>query len=78
MNCFCSFNFWDRGFESHSRHGCLCMRLFCVCVVLYLGSLFARTDHPSNEPHRLCKEKDYEIEEEARAQQIALQPFMND
>jgi hypothetical protein len=28
---------WDRGFESHSRHGCLYVRLFCVCVVLCVG-----------------------------------------
>jgi hypothetical protein len=29
---------WDREFESHSRYGCLCVRLFCVCVVLCVGS----------------------------------------
>jgi hypothetical protein len=29
---------WDRGFESDSRHGYLCVRLFCVCVVLCVGS----------------------------------------
>jgi hypothetical protein len=34
MNCLRSLERWDRGFESHSRHGCLCMRLFCVFVVL--------------------------------------------
>jgi hypothetical protein len=28
-----SFDRWDHGFESHLRPGCLCMRLFCVCVV---------------------------------------------
>jgi hypothetical protein len=39
LNCLRSLGRWDRGFESRSRHGCLmCMRLFCVCVVLYLGS----------------------------------------
>jgi hypothetical protein len=30
MNCLRSLESWDRGFESDSRHGCLC--LFCVCV----------------------------------------------
>jgi hypothetical protein len=31
MNCLHSLERWDRGFESHSRHGCLYyMRLFCV------------------------------------------------
>jgi hypothetical protein len=29
---------WDRGFESQSKHGCLCVRLSCVCVVLCVGS----------------------------------------
>jgi hypothetical protein len=34
MNCLRSLGRLDRGFESHSRHGCL----VCVCVVLCLGS----------------------------------------
>jgi hypothetical protein len=38
MNCLPSLESWDRGFEPHSRHGCLCVRLFCVCVVLCVGS----------------------------------------
>jgi hypothetical protein len=38
MNCLRSLALWDRGFESHSTHGCLCVRLFCVCVVLCVGS----------------------------------------
>jgi hypothetical protein len=29
---------WDREFKSHSRHGCLCVLLFCIYVVLCLGS----------------------------------------
>jgi hypothetical protein len=37
MNCLRSSERWDYGFESHSRHGCLCVRLFCVCVVLCVG-----------------------------------------
>jgi hypothetical protein len=28
----------DRGFESHSKHGCLCVHLFCVRVLLCVGS----------------------------------------
>jgi hypothetical protein len=36
------FGRWDRGFESHLRHGCfVCLRLFCVCVVLCAGGVFA-------------------------------------
>jgi hypothetical protein len=36
MNCLRSLERWDRGFESHSRHGCL--HLFRVCVVLCVDS----------------------------------------
>jgi hypothetical protein len=33
-----SLECWDRGFESHLRHGCMyCVPLFCVCVVLCIG-----------------------------------------
>jgi hypothetical protein len=38
MNCFRSLERWDRGFEFHSRHICLCLRLVYVCVVLCIGS----------------------------------------
>jgi hypothetical protein len=34
MKCLHSLERWDRGFESHSKHGCLCVRLFCVYIVL--------------------------------------------
>jgi hypothetical protein len=38
MNRLRPLEHWDRGFESHSRHGCVyCVRLFCVCVVLCVG-----------------------------------------
>jgi hypothetical protein len=33
-NCFGSLGCRDRRFECYSRHGCLCVRLFYVCVVL--------------------------------------------
>jgi hypothetical protein len=38
MNRLRPLEHWGRGFESHSRYGCLCLRLFCVYVVLYVGS----------------------------------------
>jgi hypothetical protein len=61
-----SLELWDRGFESHARHGCLYMHLFCV----------RRADHSSKESYRLFK-NDYETEEEARAQQRAVEPLIN-
>jgi hypothetical protein len=38
MNCLHSLEHWDCGFDSHSRHERLCVHLFCVCVVLCVGS----------------------------------------
>jgi hypothetical protein len=41
MNCLRSLESWDRVFEPHSRLGCLwdvCVLLFCVCVVMCVGS----------------------------------------
>jgi hypothetical protein len=31
MNCLPSLGRWDHGFESHSRHGCLCAFIVCLC-----------------------------------------------
>jgi hypothetical protein len=30
MDCLRSLETWDRGFESHSRHGCLCAFIQCL------------------------------------------------
>jgi hypothetical protein len=30
MNCLLSLERWDRGFASHSKHGCLCA-FICLC-----------------------------------------------
>jgi hypothetical protein len=38
---FYSLGRWDRGYESHSRHGYLCVRILCVCYVLYVGRRLA-------------------------------------
>jgi hypothetical protein len=34
MNCLCSLERWDYGFESQSRHGCMCAFILFVlsCV----------------------------------------------
>jgi hypothetical protein len=45
--------YWDRGFESRLRHGCLsvsfCVVLFCVVEAL------RRADHSSKESYRMSK-----------------------
>jgi hypothetical protein len=46
-----SLKHWNRGFESHLRHGCLCV--YSVCVV-YVAAL-RRADPPSKESYRLCR-----------------------
>jgi hypothetical protein len=57
MNCLRSLKRWDRGFESHSGHGCL----LCVCVysVFVLPcvqvSALRRADHTSKESYSLRK-----------------------
>jgi hypothetical protein len=38
MNHLHPLEHWDRVFESRSRHGYLCVRLFCVCLVLCIVS----------------------------------------
>jgi hypothetical protein len=45
----------------------------CDCVELCIGSGLA-TDRSSKGPYRLCK-KNYETEEEARAQLRAVEPL---
>jgi hypothetical protein len=51
--------------------------LFCVCVVLCAGSGLAKANLSSKESYHVCKIH-YEIEEEARAQQRAVELLMNE
>jgi hypothetical protein len=55
----------------------VCVRLFCVCVVLRVGKGLRRADHSSKVSYRLCR-KDYEADEEARAQQRTVEPLVNE
>jgi hypothetical protein len=32
----------------------VCVRLFCVCVVLFVGTALQRADPPSEKSYRLC------------------------
>jgi hypothetical protein len=57
--------------------GCLCVYSVFVLSCVYVAVL-QRVDHSSKESYRLCKKKDYEIEEEASAQQRAVEPLMNE
>jgi hypothetical protein len=53
----------------------------CVYSVFVLSCVqiaaLRLADYSSKESYHLCK-KDYETEEEARAQQMAVEPFMNE
>jgi hypothetical protein len=70
----------DAGIESHSMHGCLCVRLFRDCVALCVGSGFA-TGWSLVQGVLLSVQNDYETEEEARQQTTdctAIDEWMNE
>jgi hypothetical protein len=52
MNCLRALEPWDRGFESHSRHGCLCAFVPCLCCPVQVEAL-RRADPTSKQSYRL-------------------------
>jgi hypothetical protein len=60
------FEYWDRGFESYLRHGCL-------CAVLCVGSGLVTGQAHSPGITTDCV-KDQETEKVAKAQQRAVEP----
>jgi hypothetical protein len=64
---------------SNSTQGmdvCVCVYPVFVLSCVYVGAL-RLADHSSKDSYRLCK-KDYETEEEARAQQRTVGPLTNE
>jgi hypothetical protein len=51
--------------------------IVCLCLFCMQVAALRRANHSSKESYRLCK-KDYETEEEVRAQQRAVEPLIND
>jgi hypothetical protein len=49
-----SLEHWDRGFESHSRHGCLCLFILFVLFCVQVAAALRRADPPYKESYRLC------------------------
>jgi hypothetical protein len=52
------------------------VRLSVFVLSWMQAAVLRRVDHSSKQPYRLCK-TDYETEDEARAQQRAIEPMMN-
>jgi hypothetical protein len=62
--------------QTQSRHGCLCVRLFYVCVVPCVGRGLETGWSLAQGVYILCK-KDYETEDEATAQHRTVEPLMD-
>jgi hypothetical protein len=49
-----SLEHWDRGFESHSRHGCLFAFILCLCCSVCRLTTLRWAGPPSKESYQLC------------------------
>jgi hypothetical protein len=74
MNCLLSLELWDR--VRFLLKACVCVYSVFVLSCVYVAAL-RWAYNSSKESCRLCK-KDYETEEEARAQQRAVEPLKNE
>jgi hypothetical protein len=77
INCLRSLGRWDRGFGSHSRHGCLSAFILCSCCPVCrqrpCEGLITRLRSPT-----VCVKKIYETEKESRAEQRDVEPLMKE
>jgi hypothetical protein len=70
MICFRSLKHWARGFESYSRHGCLCAFILFLLFCVQVGAL--RQDDPSSKESYRVEEQ--ETEKVNKAQKRSVEP----
>jgi hypothetical protein len=75
MNLLCQLEHWGRGFQSLSRHVCLCACILCFCCPVCLQVVaLRRADPPSKESYHV---KDLEFENAAKVQRRAVDQYID-